>query len=78
MEDFLNKDQAKQLQEKSWIVKPKGFYITIYPEDMAAQAGSKFVSRQELHQMLRSLPFWHLDSRILINFFTGGNSSCDF
>jgi hypothetical protein len=34
MEDFLNKDQAKQLQEKSWIVKPKGFYITIYPEDM--------------------------------------------
>jgi len=31
---FLDKKQTKELENKDWIVKPDGFYITIYSSDM--------------------------------------------
>ena len=34
MKNFLNKEQTKELK-KHWDVRPKGFYITIYKEDMS-------------------------------------------
>ena len=33
MENFLNDNQVKELETKDWVVKPKGFYLTLYRED---------------------------------------------
>lgn len=34
MSNFINDDQIKTLESKDWDVRPEGFYITIYPENM--------------------------------------------
>ncbi len=36
MTDFLNNKQVSTLQDKNWIVKPKGFYLTLYREDYSS------------------------------------------
>lgn len=33
MNNFLNETQVKELETKDWVVKPKGFYVTLYRED---------------------------------------------
>lgn len=33
MDNFLNDTRIKKLESKDWVVKPKGFYLTLYRED---------------------------------------------
>ena len=64
MENFLNSDQVKELEEKKWVVNPKCFFITLYADEYNISTWNRMCNIAGVDTKVKELTILSVGSQI--------------